>query len=54
VLQLAFYRPSTFGNIEIDGQKRDLPGEVIAHFRDLRTIQSMGGYGRLRRLSRFF
>lgn len=42
ILQLAFYRPSTFGRIVIDGRARDLPPEVIRHFRDLRTIGSMG------------
>ncbi len=38
ILQLAFYRPSAFGQIVIDGQAQELPAEAIAHFRDLRTI----------------
>jgi len=38
VLQIAFYRPSTFGRLVIDGEAHDLPAEVVAHFRDLRTI----------------
>lgn len=38
VLQFAFYRPSTFGQLFIDGQAHDLPAEVVSHFRDLRTI----------------
>ena len=38
VLQLAYYRPSEFGPIIINGQERHLPAEVISHFRDLRTI----------------
>ena len=35
ILQLAFYRQSEFANIIIDGQKYDIPQEVLAHFRDL-------------------
>ena len=42
VVYLAYYRPSTFGQLIIDGQKRDIPEEVIAHFRNLRTVGSMG------------
>jgi hypothetical protein len=38
VLQLAYYRPSTFGQLIIDGQAQDIPEEVIAHFRNLRMI----------------
>ena len=38
VLQLAFYRPSTFGQLVIDGQPHDLPAEVFSHFRDLRRV----------------
>lgn len=38
VLQLAFYRPSTFGQIVIDGQTKDLRAEVITYFRDLRRV----------------
>ena len=38
ILQLAFYRQSEFANIIIDGQEYDIPQEVLAHFRDLRTI----------------
>jgi hypothetical protein len=42
VLQLPFYRPSEFGRLVIDGQQHDIPEEVIAHFRNLRTIGSVG------------
>jgi hypothetical protein len=38
ILQLAFYRPSEFESIIIDGQEYGIPQEVLAHFRDLRTI----------------
>jgi hypothetical protein len=42
ILQLAFYRASEFGQLVIDGQAQDIPEEVIAHFRNLRTIGSIG------------
>ncbi len=42
VLQLAFYRPGEFGRLVIDGQEHEIPEEVIAHFRNLRTIGSLG------------
>jgi hypothetical protein len=41
ILQVAFYRPSSFGHLVIDGQAQDIPGEVIVHFRNLRTIGSL-------------
>ena len=42
IIQLAFYRPSEFGRLVIDGREQDLPEEVIAHFRNLRTIGGLG------------
>jgi len=42
VLQLAYYRPAAFGQLIIDGQRCDIPEEVIAHFRNLRTITGIG------------
>jgi hypothetical protein len=41
ILQLAFYRPSEVGRLVLDGQEQDIPEEVIAHFRNLRTIGSV-------------
>ena len=41
ILQLAFYRPSEFGQLVIDGQTHNIPEEVIAHFRNPRTIGSI-------------
>jgi hypothetical protein len=42
ILQLAF-NPCTmkFGRLVIDGKEHDIPPEVIAHFRNLRTIGSI-------------
>ena len=37
ILQLAFYRPTEFDQIVLDGEPVDLPAEVIAHFRDIRS-----------------
>lgn len=42
IIHLAFYRPSEFGKLLIDGREHDIPEEVIAHFRNLRTIGSIG------------
>jgi hypothetical protein len=41
ILQLAFYRPSKFDQLVIDGKEHNIPKEVIAHFRNLRTIGSI-------------
>jgi len=41
ILQLAFCRPSEFGQIDIDGEMQNIPPEVIAHFRNMRTIGSI-------------
>jgi len=41
ILHLAFYRPSEFGQVVIDGQEYDIPEEVLAHFRNLRAIGSL-------------
>jgi len=42
ILQLAYYRPAQFEQLKIDSQVYDMPEEVIAHFRNLRTIGSIG------------
>ena len=41
ILQIAFYRPSKFANIIIDGKEHEIPREVLAHFRDLKTISNI-------------
>jgi hypothetical protein len=41
ILQLAYFRPSQFGQVVIDGHGYDIPEEVIAHFRNLRTVGSI-------------
>ncbi|MCZ6834210.1 MAG: hypothetical protein O7G85_00405 [Planctomycetota bacterium] len=39
ILQLAYYRPSSFDQLIIDDESHEIPEEVIAHFRNLRTIE---------------
>jgi hypothetical protein len=41
ILQLAFYRPSEFAKILLDGEESDIPQEILGHFRDLRTVQTI-------------
>jgi hypothetical protein len=41
ILQIAFYRPSEFAKILIDEEEHDIAQEVLAHFRDLRTIENI-------------
>jgi hypothetical protein len=41
ILQLAFYRPSEFAKVIINAQECDVPQEVLAHFRNLRTVESI-------------
>jgi|SRR5271157_8754 len=41
IIQLAYYRPSTYGQLEIDGQAYEIPEEVSAHFRNLRMVGSI-------------
>jgi hypothetical protein len=38
ILQVAYFRPSIWPTIEIDGVAHPLPAEVVEHFRDFRTI----------------
>jgi hypothetical protein len=42
IMQIAYYRPSQFGQLEVDGKPGPIPEEVIAHFRDLRAAGSLG------------
>lgn len=41
ILQVAYYRPSEWEDIVIDGQQDNIPQEVIAHFRDMRNVASI-------------
>ena len=41
IIQVAFYRKSEFEQIEIDGQKKDMPKEVISHFRNINNVCRM-------------
>jgi hypothetical protein len=41
ILQVAYWRPSQFPRIVIDGDEQELPLTVLGHFRNLRSIMSM-------------
>jgi hypothetical protein len=41
ILQVAYYRPSTFGQIELDEHQVTIPEEIIAHFRNVRAVSSI-------------
>jgi hypothetical protein len=41
ILQIAYYRPSTFPQIEVDKKKYQIPDQVIAHFRDVRSVNKL-------------
>ena len=47
IIQVVYYRPSTFGPIEIDGQQVNVPEEVIAHFRNIRAVGSIDSHIRV-------
>ncbi len=47
ILQVAYYRPSDFPQIEIDGNDFEIPKEVLAHFRNLRTVGGIGSNVRI-------
>ena len=38
ILQVAYFRPSVWPTIEIDGVEHPLPAAVVEHFRDFRSI----------------
>jgi len=41
ILQVAYYRPTTWKGIEIDGQAYALPQAVINHFRNIKNITTL-------------
>ena len=43
VLQVLYYRPSTYGRLEIDGQECDLPRAVVHHFRRATAVSALEG-----------
>jgi hypothetical protein len=47
IIQIVYFRPSTFGQIEIDGQQVTIPEEVIAHFRNVRAVSSIDSHVRV-------
>jgi hypothetical protein len=47
IIQVVYYRPSNFGQIEIDGQQMTIPEEVMAHFRNVRAVGSIDSHIRV-------
>ena len=41
IIQIAYYRPSTFNRVSIDGKEVSVPYEVTGFFRDIQNIQKM-------------
>jgi hypothetical protein len=41
ILQIAYYRPSEFAKILLDGEEHDIPQEILGHFRDLKTVETI-------------
>ena len=41
ILQIAYYRPSKFGIIQIDGSDNNIPNAVLKHFRRMQNIRKL-------------
>ncbi|MBM3254023.1 MAG: hypothetical protein FJZ16_07215 [Candidatus Omnitrophica bacterium] len=41
ILQIAFFRDSKFGKVNVGGEDKEIPPEVLKHFRELRNICNM-------------
>jgi hypothetical protein len=51
ILQVAYFRPSEWGQLEIDRQQRPIPKEVLSHFRNLRNIEGLTNSPRIELLA---
>lgn len=38
ILQIAYYRESRFGNVVLDGKEKEIPTEILEHFRNLQSV----------------
>jgi len=47
IIQVAYYRPCNFEQIDIDGQQLAIPEEVIAHSRNVRSVGSIDSHIRV-------
>jgi len=41
ILQIAYFRPSTFGSVIIDGQEVTVPPEVLQHCRSIQNVKKI-------------
>jgi hypothetical protein len=54
ILQVLYHRPSTWEQLEIDGEQVELPAAVVKHFRDATSISSMQCSARVEVVSEAF
>ena len=54
ILQVAYFRESTYGQVKIDDQELGLPSAVLSHFRDIRQIKNLGGRAQIQVLTDLF
>jgi hypothetical protein len=47
ILQVAYYRPSEWARLEIDGEQCPIPDAVLRHFRDMRKIRELSADPRI-------
>jgi hypothetical protein len=47
IIQIAFINPSEYGDIEIDGERHQIPLEVLSHFRDIRNVTGLSQHPRI-------
>lgn len=47
IIQIAFLNPSEYGGIEIDGERHQIPLEVLSHFRDIRNVTGLSQHPRI-------
>ena len=47
ILQVAYYRPCSWGRIEIDVERLPLPASVVSHFRDIQRIRKLDALPRI-------
>lgn len=41
IFQIAYFRNSHYGKLEIGGKEYDIPSKILAHFRDIRNITKL-------------
>src|SRR5438309_781606 len=47
IIQIALLNPSEFGEIKIDGERHQIPEEVLSHFRDIGNVTALSQHPRI-------